>query len=174
MIRRISLTAILGAAAAATLITGAAPGALTNGPHVSLAALALQSPNPPPPPRPPVAQQPAVQHPAVQRPAARYPGVQHPGVQHPVVLPPGPLRAAGQHPGVQHGYGPGWDGNHGRWDDRSGFGHGGGWDGVGGGWDGNRWWVSPQRCVAGHGHVVRNGAGPYCRGGIFNGAPIHF
>ncbi|HTK66222.1 MAG TPA: hypothetical protein VL595_27840 [Pseudonocardia sp.] len=75
------------------------------------------------------------------------------------------------------GHGPGWDGRHGNWDGRSGFGRGGGWDGVGGGWDGHRWWVSPQRCSAGHGHVARRNdrfREFYCQGGIFNGAPIHF
>ena len=74
-------------------------------------------------------------------------------------------------------HGPGWDGRHGNWDGRSGPGHGGGWDGNGGGWDGHRWWVSKQRCEAGHGHVAGfndRRQGLYCRGGIFNGSPIRF
>ena len=78
-------------------------------------------------------------------------------------------------PGPPHG--PGWDGRHGNWDGRSGPGHGGGWDGVGGGWDGHNWWVTPQRCGAGHGHVARRNDRNrefYCQGGIFNGSPIQF
>ena len=67
-------------------------------------------------------------------------------------------------------HGPDWDGKHGNWDGHSRFGHGGGWDG-------HRWWVSRQRCEAGHGHVAGfndRRTGVYCRGGIFNGAPVHF
>ncbi|HEY9413134.1 MAG TPA: hypothetical protein VIQ30_00110 [Pseudonocardia sp.] len=75
------------------------------------------------------------------------------------------------------GHGPGWDGRHGNWDGRGGFGRGGGWDGNGGGWDGHRWWVSRQRCEAGHGRVAGfndRRTGVYCRGGFFNGAPVRF
>lgn len=74
-------------------------------------------------------------------------------------------------------HGPDWDGRRGNWDGRGGLGHGGGWDGNGGGWDGHRWWVSRQRCEAGHGHVAGfndRRTGVYCRGGIFNGSPVHF
>ena len=74
-------------------------------------------------------------------------------------------------------HGPDWDGRRGNWDGRSRAGHGGGWDGNGGGWDGHRWWVSRQRCEAGHGHVAGfndRRTGVYCRGGIFNGSTIHF
>jgi len=76
-----------------------------------------------------------------------------------------------------HDHGPGWDGRRGNWDGHSGFGRGGGWDGNGGGWDGHRWWVSRQRCEAGHGRVAGfndRRTGLYCRGGIFNGAPVRF
>lgn len=78
------------------------------------------------------------------------------------------------HPPIGHG--PGWDGRHGNWDGRSGFGRGGGWDGIGGGWDGHAWWVSRQRCEAGHGRVDRRNDrwhSAWCRGGLFNGAPVH-
>ncbi len=129
MIRRMTITAILGAAAAATLVAGVAESGTVAGPSVGLAAMSTLD-NPPPPPHNP---------------------------------PPG--------------HGPGWDGRHGNWDGHSGFGRGGGWDGIGGGWDGHRWWVSPQRCTAGHGHVARHNdrfREFYCQGGIFNGAPIHF
>jgi hypothetical protein len=81
-----------------------------------------------------------------------------------------PLPADG--PG-DRGHGPGWDGRHGSWDGRGGPGRGGGWDGVGGGWDGHRWWVAPQRCRDGHGHVSWGRLGPYCQGGLFNGVPVH-
>lgn len=73
-------------------------------------------------------------------------------------------------------HGPGWDGRHGNWDGHSGPGRGGGWDGNGGGWDGHQWWVSPQRCRDGHGHVAGfndHRRGFYCQGGIFNGSPVH-
>jgi hypothetical protein len=78
-------------------------------------------------------------------------------------------------PGGRPGHGPGWDGRGGPWDGRGGPGHGGGWDGNGGGWDGHRWWVSPERCRAGHGHVDRTrdrGHNFFCRGGRFNGVPV--
>jgi hypothetical protein len=82
-------------------------------------------------------------------------------------------RGPGGRPGPGHG--PGWDGRGGPWDGRGGPGHGGGWDGNGGGWDGHRWWVSPERCRAGHGHVDRTrdrGHNFFCRGGRFNGTPV--
>jgi hypothetical protein len=78
-------------------------------------------------------------------------------------------------PGPDHG--PGWDGRHGNWDGHGGPGHGGGWDGHGGGWDGHHWWVSAERCRAGHGHTARandHWRGFYCQGGRFNGLPIRF
>jgi hypothetical protein len=87
------------------------------------------------------------------------------------------LASPPHHPGPPGpGHGPGWDGRHGNWDGRSGPGHGGGWDGNGGGWDGHHWWVSAQRCRAGHGHVAGindHRRGFYCQGGIFNGSPVH-
>jgi hypothetical protein len=126
MIRRITTTAIVGAAAAAALVAGT--GTVTSpavAPAVALASTATDLNAPPPPPH--------------------------------------------------RTWGPGFDGNHGPWNGRGGFGKGGGWDGVGGGWDGHRWWVSRQRCEAGHGHVNRRNDrwhSTYCQGGLFNGAPI--
>jgi hypothetical protein len=78
-------------------------------------------------------------------------------------------------PGPDHG--PGWDGRHGAWDGHGGPGHGGGWDGNGGGWGGHNWWVSPDRCRHGHGHIARahdRWGGFYCQGGLFNDLPIRF
>lgn len=124
MIRRIAVT-ILGAAAAASLVTGVVEAGPAAGTGVALASMSTSLDNPTPHPPP--------------------------------------------------GHGPGWDGRHGNWDGRSGFGRGGGWDGNGGGWDGHRWWVSDQRCRAGHGHPARRNDRlheNYCQGGIFNGAPI--
>lgn len=82
--------------------------------------------------------------------------------------------ADGPHGDDRDHHGPEWDGRHGDWDGRSGFGRGGGWDGNGGGWDelSHRWWVSPDRCLHGHGLPLRDHFGWTCRGGIFNGAPI--
>jgi hypothetical protein len=88
---------------------------------------------------------------------------------------PGPPGHDNRGPGGRPGHGPGWDGRGGPWDGRGGPGHGGGWDGNGGGWDGHRWWVSPERCRAGHGHVDRTrdrGHNFFCRGGRFNGVPV--
>ncbi len=117
MIRRFALTTVLGAAAAAALVS--APAVATSAPGVALTAMAVPADN-------------------------------------------------------QHG--PDWDGRHGQWDGRGGFGHGGGWDGNGGGWDGHRWWVSADRCNRGGGHVDRTHDrwhNFFCRGGRFNGAPVH-
>ena len=179
LIRALSLTTVVCVAAAATVISGVTPDGFTSAPRVGLTALAARSPTPPGMPHPPVARPPAPSHPAnprlAQRPAPFHPATP-PSAQRPVVvLPPGPLRP-GPRPGPRTGHGPGWDGNHGAWDGHSGFGRGGGWDGVGGGWDGYRWWVSPQRCMAGHGRVTHDpsGVGSYCQGGIFAGAPIRF
>ena len=127
MIRRLTVTAVVGMAAAAALVAGVAPGAVAS-PQINMAAMVTPArPGPPPPPH------------------------------------------------HDNSHGPGWDGHHGNWDGRSGFGRGGGWDGNGGGWDGHHWWVNPDRCNRGHGHVVGDPHhGGFCRGGLFNGAPVHF
>jgi hypothetical protein len=145
MIRRLALTTLIGAATAAALIAGPATGALASSPHLALASMVSPAADP------------------------------NPG------SPPGPNPHDNGHdngPGRGHdnghGHGPGWDGRHGNWDGHSGPGHGGGWDGQGGGWDGHHWWVSSERCRAGHGHVIGDRWHPFCRGGVFNGSPIRF
>ena len=45
------------------------------------------------------------------------------------------------------------------------------------GWGGHNWWVSPDRCRHGHGHIARahdRWGGFYRQGGLFNDLPIRF